>query len=171
MDNKELIWVEKEFAERYNEMEKESSKNEERLKALDDYIKTVSDESRSDFKANLGVLEEDVAVYKGLMLQVKQAFGKAKDEAIKASYALWEQYDKELPSVKKKVADIVESLEPLKKTTKEINDSLEKINCCQVDKVIEAIRTLNDLYGESKEMVDFLVKNFKPTSTTKEAKK
>jgi hypothetical protein len=33
------------------------------------------------------------------MLKVKQAFGKAKDEALEASYALWEKFDEEKPSV------------------------------------------------------------------------
>ena len=50
-------------------------------------------------------MEEDAAIFSGLMLKVKQSFGKAKDEALSASYDLWEKYDQERPSVEKKVTE------------------------------------------------------------------
>lgn len=160
MDGKELIWVEKEFAERYKVLESDKSKNEQRCKALDEYISKVSESSRSDFKANLETLEEDVAIYTGLMLKVKQAFGKAKDEALEASYALWEEFDKERPVVSKKISDVCELLDPLEKKLNSINDSLGKIRTYDIDRLIESMQKLNGLYGESRKMFDFVVNHF-----------
>lgn len=160
MDNKELIWVEKEFAERYKILESEKEKNEQRCKALDEYISKISESSRSDFKANLEVLEEDVAIYTGLMLKVKQAFGKAKDEALEASYALWEKFDEEKPSVSKKISEFVNMLDPLEKKLNSINDALGKIRTYNIDRLVESMQKLTGLCGESREMFDFIVTHF-----------
>ncbi len=160
MDNKELIWVEKEFAERYKVLESEKDKNEQRRKAIDEYISKISESSRNDFKANLESLEEDVAIYTGLMLKVKQAFGKAKDEALEASYSLWEEYDKEKPSISKKIDDLCSLLDPLEKKLNLVNDAFGKIRTFNIDHLIESLCKLAGLYGESREMFDFVVKNF-----------
>jgi len=159
-DNKELIWVEKEFAERYKVLESDKSKNEQRCKALDEYISKISETSKSDFKANLESLEEDVAIYTGLMLKVKQAFGKAKDEALEASYALWEKFDEEKPSVRKKVSDFCDMLDPLEKKLNSINDALGKIRTYNIDRLVESMQKLTGLCGESRDMFDFIIKHF-----------
>lgn len=159
-DTKELIWVEKEFAERYKILESEKGKNDERCKVLDEYILKISESSRKDFKANLETLEEDVAIYTGLMLKVKQAFGKAKDEALNASYALWEEFDKEKPKVSKKIADFCDMLDPLEKKLNSINEALGKIRTFNIDRLVESMEKLTGLYGESREMFDFVVNHF-----------
>ena len=162
MSDRDLIWVEKEFAAKYTELDKDKTKNEERLKVFDEYLKKVSDESRADFRATLEALEEDAAIYTGLMLKVKQAFGKAKDEALAASYAQWEGFDKERSNIHKKIGDVVEMLDPLEKKLNDINTMLAKIQTFNIDKFAESLRALSGLYGEGKEMVSFLIKNFKP---------
>lgn len=161
MDNKELIWVEKEFAKKYNILDKESGKNEERLKALDDYIETVAEKTREDFKANLESLEEDVAIYKGLNLKVKQSFEKAKNESLSASYTLWEEYQKELPSLEKKVKVLTDKLTPLAATINQLNELMGKIDTFNIEKLIDAIEKMSGLYGRQKNMITFLIKNFK----------
>jgi chromosome segregation ATPase len=158
---RDLIWVDKEFAEKYKKMESDKVKDEERLTVLTEYMKKLSEESRSDFKASLESIEEDAVIYTGLMLKVKQAFGKAKDEALDASYALWDGYQKELPSVKKKVNEIVSTLDPLKSKLEEINNLLSKIKTYDIDRFIETLNSLARSYGKSKEMIEFLVQNFK----------
>ena len=160
MNDRELIWVEKEYAERYKVLDTERGKNEERIAALDEYIAKVKEQSKADFKANLESLEEDVAIYTGLMLKVKQAFGKAKDEQLNASYELWEKFDKDIPSVNKKVGDIVATIEPLQKKLENLDNLLGKIRTYDMDRVIETINKLDSLYGTQKEMIAFLVNNF-----------
>ena len=157
---KELIWVSKEFAARHNELESDNSKNEERAKALEEYLETISTASRDDFKANLESLEEDAAIYSGLMLKVKQSFSKAKDEALSSSYELWEKWAEEMPAVSKKISEVVNMLDPLEKKLNTINDLIGKIRTYNIDKLAESIRNLDGLYGESREMFDFIVKNF-----------
>ena len=161
MDNKELIWVEKEFAEKFKILEKDASKNEQRIEALDEYMKTVSDKSKREFKSNLESLDEDVAIYTGLMLRVKQAFEKAKDEQLSASYALWEKFDAELPKVDEKIDTLIKTIQPLEEKINNLNDMLSKIQTYNIEKLVTAIKGASDLYGQDKKMFEFLIKNFK----------
>lgn len=158
MKEKELVWVTKDQAERFNAV----TNDENRYSAFEDYLKQVSDETRREFKANFENLEEDVAIYTGLMLKVKQAFEKAKNEQLNASYVMWEQFEKEIPSIRQKTASILEELEPLETKLKNINELMGKIRTWEMDKVIETVEKLSSLYGNQKEMIEFLVRNFKP---------
>jgi uncharacterized coiled-coil DUF342 family protein len=157
MEKSELIWVDEKFAKQYNKL----SSDEEKYKVFEEYLAKVTEESRNNFKANLGAIEEDVAIYSGLMLKVKQAFGKAKDEALTASYALWEEYDKERPQVEEKVKNLTDTLEPLVKQLDEINKKLACIDTYSADKLLTTIEKFSNLYGQSKEIFEFVVKNFK----------
>lgn len=160
-DDQELIWVDKEVAERYKEISDDDTKRAEQIKIVNEYIDQVGEKSKKEFRANLDNLEEDVAIYKGLMLNVKQAFEKAKDEQLRGSYELWEQFEKDLPSIKDKTNEIVEALDPLVAQLTKVNDLLGKIQMWNFDKVIETVERFAATYGESKEMVEFLIKNFK----------
>ncbi len=158
METKEkvLVWVTKNQGERFNQIES----NEERYKAFEEYLETVIAESKSEFKSNLETLEEDVAIYTGLMLKVKQAFEKAKSEQLQGYYALWEKFDLELPSTNKKVNQVLAILEPLAKKLNEMNSIFKSIQTWDINKFIDTLDKLNGLYGKNKEMVEFLVKNF-----------
>lgn len=156
----ELIWVDKEFAKKYNEMSSESSKKEEQLKILNEYLETVSEASRKEFKTSLECLEEDVVIYKGMMLQIRQAFEKAKNEQLKASYELWERFEEEMPKVSEKISAVKSKLEPLKKELDELNSSIEKINTYKIDKVLTTISSFRNMTQPEREVLSFLVNNF-----------
>jgi hypothetical protein len=156
-EGKDLIWVDKAFAEKYKKLDLE----EEKAKALDEYIETIEKKSKEDFKANLESLEEDVAIYTGLMLKVKQAFKAASDENLNASYELWENFDKQKPIIQKKIDTIISMLKPLKNEAHEISELLGKIQTWNIDKFVESLRSISDMQGTRKKMIEFLIKNFK----------
>lgn len=155
--SEELIWVKKEFAERYKKIESD----EERIKVFEDYLKTIEKESQREYKANLENLEEDVAIYTGLMLKVKQAFEKAKDEQLKASYELWENFEKEIPKIKEKINKMIQVVNPVLEKTNELRDMLQKINTWDIEKFVNCVLEISNLYGKNKEMFKFLINNFK----------
>jgi archaellum component FlaC len=156
IDEKELIWVNKEFAEKYKSIGDE----QEQSRLFQEYMDKLSQQSKDDYNANLEAMQEDVAIYTGLMLTVKQAFGKAKDEALNSSYTLWKEYEKELPSVKKNIEQIVNLLNPLEVKLDTINDKLRKINTWDIDKVSSSIQKFSELSGKAETMLAFLVKHF-----------
>ena len=160
-ENEELIWVDKEFAEQLNKLKTEGGEREQLLKALNDYMQQREESTRNQFKIHLETIEEDAAVYTGLLLQVKQSFQKAKEEHAKDTYDLWEKFEEELPSVREKVGKIVAELQPLATQLREINQEIGKIQTWDIGKLFEMIQQISELYGENKEMVQFLVNNYK----------
>lgn len=156
MSATKLIWVDEKFGEQYEALKSD----EEKYKAFEEYLATVSEKSKQEFKSNFETLEEDVAIYTGLMLKVKQAFEKAKNEQLTASYALWENFEKEMPSIHDNIENIVRVLDPLETRLNTINEKLGKIQSYNVDKLLETISKFDNLYGRSKEMFEFVVKNF-----------
>lgn len=160
-DGKELVWVEEEFAKKYKELEKDESQRDKRLEIFNEYMEKISKEAQDDFKANLNSLEEDAAIYTGLMLKVKQAFEKASKEHLSASYALWEKFEAEKPKVELKVDILLGMLNPLQEKLEKIEELFGKIQTWNIDKLGESLRGISGLYGENKEMIKFLVSNFK----------
>lgn len=161
MEKTELIWVEKEFAERWKKLETANATRDQQEKVFNEYMDSVTAEVKRDFKASLEALDEDAAIFTGLMLKVKQTFGKAKDEHLNASYELWEKFDAEIPSVRGKVDSLVKTLKPLKDELTEINDLIGKINTHDIDRLMKSIEGLAGVYGTQKAMVEFLIANFK----------
>jgi hypothetical protein len=166
-ENQDLIWVDKDFAERYKEILSDASKREEQEKIFDGYFNKLTAKIQEEFRVQLEGLEEDAAMFTGLMLKVKQTFNKAADEHLNASYELWENYDKELPNVERKIKAMIDKLEPLVKLTEKVNDLLNKINTFNIDKLNESLTLLSSTYGKNREMLEFLVNNFRQAGDDK----
>jgi cytochrome c556 len=156
MEDKELIWVSKEFAEKYKIIGDE----QEQMKIFQEYLDQVSQQSKDDYKANLEAMEEDVAIYTGLMLKVKHTFSKAKDEALDASYAMWQGYAKEKPKIEKNIDEILKLLNPLDEKLDSINKKLGKINTFRIDQMSESISKFSQMSESGQAMFEFLVKHF-----------
>jgi hypothetical protein len=160
MDKNELIWVDSEFASRYKALEKEENKRELQVKALEEYMDGLSKETKADFSAQLSALEEEAAIYTGLMLKVKQTFSKAKDEALDASYTLWEQFDKERPSINQKISDIIDTLHPLKNELTSINNLLSKISLYNFEQLTKTIQEVASLDIKSQKIIEFVINSY-----------
>ena len=158
MSEKEYIsaYVPKEFAEKFRKIDSDEQKHI----AFDEYLKTVQEKSKAEFKANLESLDEDVAIYTGLMLKVKQAFEKAKDEQLNLSYATWEKFDEEIPSIKEKTSLIVSQLKPITEELEKIKNLLGDINTYRFDQVSQSIATFISLANGNKDLFEIMCKHF-----------
>lgn len=161
MDNKELIWVSKEFAEKWKKLKEAETTREQQEIVFNKYMESVQAEVQKDFRANLEVLEEDAAIFTGLMLKTKQAFEKAKNEQLDASYQLWENFEKDIPSVREKTQKIIDQLKPLAAQAVEINKSLATIKTYEIDRITESLRAFFNLTGNNKKLFEFIINNFK----------
>ena len=154
---KALIWVPKEFEERYKKIDD----NNERIRLLEEFLASAKKDLREEYLSSLKSMEDDALVYAGLALKTKQRFTEVKDEAIAAAYSVWEEYDKEVTQMKKKVQEMTTTLKPLADELKGIEELVTKVNTFGVEKLTKAVEAMNNLHGQNKEMFDFLVKNFK----------
>jgi len=162
-ENKELVWVDEKLAIEYKKLNDDKS----RKKMFNDYIETIRESSRNEFKANMDNLEEDVIIYKGLMLNVKQAFQLAKNEQLNASYEMWEKFEKEMPNIKEKTQKIIDVLYPLVQKLTEVNTLMSKVQIYNFEKMLETVDRFNQMSDDSKEMVKFLFNNYKEKNEDK----
>jgi hypothetical protein len=154
MSDKELIWVSADFAKRYNAVESDA----EKIKQFEEFLAGVSAQSKADHIANLESMEEEVAIYRGAMLKAKQSWSAAKDEALAASYTLWEQFDKERPNVNKKIATMISDLQPLLDKTSQLNSALSNLPVYQLEKVVDLLERMQRLDDRTRTMFESVVK-------------
>jgi chromosome condensin MukBEF ATPase and DNA-binding subunit MukB len=160
-NNKRHIYVDAEFADKFEALEKETNTIDQQEKVWNEYFDKLNNDVKREFSSSLESLEENAAMFTGLMIKVKQTFGKAADEHLNSSYEVWENYDKELPNIRDKTQKMIDVLNPLKNELTEINTLIGKINIWDIEKLIKTISLLSEMYGTNKEMVEFLVNNFK----------
>jgi len=150
MKDKELILVDADFAKKYNSLESDT----EKIKQFEEFLSKLSVETKNEHIANLESMEEEVAIYRGAMLKAKQSWTAAKDEALSASYAIWEQFDKERPIVRNKVAAIVSDLQPLSDQVADLNSALSKLQIYNLEKLVDLLERFGHLDDRTKQMVE-----------------
>lgn len=160
-EGQELIWVDKEFAAKVKMLETEKATREQQLKVFDEYIEKVNGTIRRDFQSNIEAIEEDAAIFTGLMLKTRQAFEKAKNEQLVGTEEIWENIEKEIPSMREKTQKLIDTLKPLKDELNEINGLLGKISTYNIDKLGQSVALLGNLHSKNREMIEFLMLNFK----------
>jgi hypothetical protein len=158
----EIIWVDKEFAEKWKKLCDEEVTRDQQEKVFNEYMESVSEAVRRDFKANLEAIEEDAAIFSGLMLKTRQVFEKVKNEQLSAAYNIWEGFENDIIATNKKVDSVLATLKPLTEKLQEVESLYKRINTFSMERFIGVISSLSSTYGEprSREMVEFLVKHF-----------
>ena len=153
---KDLAWLPKPLVEKIKSIDDPISKECEKL--IDEYI----DSSKKEFKQSLDNLDEDLIQYQSMMIKTKNKFKEAKEEQVEASYALWEKFEDELPSVEKKTKKIIAKLQPLKEELTEIDDIIKSIQTYDIQKLVEMIKFFNsNIYGETENILKYLIDNYR----------
>jgi len=152
--SKELIWVSEEFAKKYNKIQDEN----EQIKILEEYIKSLRKSFQDEYQTNIQMLEEDLIMLKALNLKVKQAFEKAKNEALDASYEIWEKYEEEIPKFNDKIKRLLRVLEPLSEKLEKINSLLSEINIRELQQLADLITRFSNMNEKEKRVFELLLK-------------
>ena len=153
MEDKELIWVPKEIADKFKSFEDDVEAGE----IVIQYI----DRSKRDMETALEGLDEDVIIFKGWSARVKKAYKEALDEHLKSSYAMFEDIDEQISPMIKKVTKVREDLDPLKEDIQDINRALEGMNTYRMEQLLETISLIkNALQNDNmKKILKMLVDN------------
>ena len=154
----EPIWVDKEFADKWKALNSGKATRAEQERVFDEYCKKVSSQVRKDFEYSLSSLEEDAVMFKGLMIKVRKAFEEAKNEHLEASEALWENFEKEIPSVKKKVDQLTKLVDPLTKQLDAITQQFSKINTYHLKQVVELVQLVSGLNDKNKNILELILR-------------
>ncbi len=159
-EEKKYVYVTKSLADKIESAQSDRTK----LTIIEDYIR----ESKNEIKSNLESLEEDVVIYKGLMIKAKEAFREVKEEQLTASYKVWEKFDEEMRSVSESVKIAKEKIIPLKKEIQEVNELLRECSTYNLKELLSIIKEISsELSYDSKtgDILKFLFKEYKKPPT------
>ena len=153
MNDKELVWLPKDLAERLKSLEPDE---------IEKLVLGYIDETRLDYKQGLEALEDDVLTYKAIGVKIKNDFRDVKNEHLKTVYDIWEDIDKDIPAVRNKVDRIISELKPLKDEINQINKVVSQIRTFDIKKLIEFIDFfISNVYGETENILKYLMDTYK----------
>ena len=150
---REYIYVTKKLAE----MVKSVTEPEEYERTIIKYMEEV----KGDLRLNIESLDEDVTLFKAFMIEAKKRFKEAKEAQLKESYELQESYEQELGVIRNRVDSFKNELRPLIEDLKEINSLFSQIKTYDISKLCDVIERYSSLSKDNKEMMDFLIKEFR----------
>lgn len=154
MEEKDLVWLPKSVAARIKELEKASEQG--------DLVLEYVEQSKRDLKTSLESLEDDVIQYKAQMISARKKFEEAKNAELDANYAMWEKFDVEKSTLKRKVGDAVGELKPLVDELNNVKKLMGEIRSYDIENLVKLINQLNgNFYGETGNILKFLFDNYK----------
>jgi hypothetical protein len=145
------------FLKKLAEMVKSVTEPEEYERTIIKYMEEV----KGDLRLNIESLDEDVTLFKAFMIEAKKRFKEAKEAQLKESYELWESYEQELGVIRNRVDSFKNELRPLIEDLKEINSLFSQIKTYDISKLCDVIERYSILSKNNKEMMDFLIKEFR----------
>lgn len=150
-EEKELVWLPKSIVTKIKQLENS-----------DNFIQEYLDDSKRDIKANFDTFDDEILGYRASMVKVKTEFNKAADEAIKANYQVWLDFDKKRASLRAQVDQCVAELKPLTEEVEKLNGLLKQVHTWDIERFLEMLnRVQGHLYGEERNILEFLIKNYK----------
>ena len=130
----------------------------------EEYERTIikyMEEVKGDLRLNIESLDEDVTLFKAFMIEAKKRFKEAKEAQLKESYEFWGSYEQELGVIRNRVDSFKNELMPLIEDLKEINSLFSQIKTYDISKLCDVIERYSSLSKDNKEMMDFLIKEFR----------
>ena len=156
MSERDLVWLPKELAEKVKTMESDEMLENLIMKHIEDSKLSLTNELRN--------LEEEVLLFRGMMVKARNEFKKAKEEELNSFNEIYEDYENDILSVREKVGKITDVLKPLKNELNEVRNMMQEIAVYNFKELNEVIRTFSNLYGENKKILEFLIGNYRKDS-------
>lgn len=149
----ELVWIKPEWKEIVQKFADSES------------VKVGIHKSYIEFKKRLAM---EVEYSSELLDQVRGCYQAQRDEMKKLyeeegelSYQLWEELDKKRSETHKKIKDVREETQAIKEDLFDLRSSIQSIDIYGLDKLLEIVRTFNNMDDKSKELFKILMENYK----------
>jgi len=145
-------------------LEESQAKKLEALKEgdLENFIFEYIQQSKRELSIQLDEMDEDIIQYKAAMIDARKKFKAAKEEMLEANWAMWEEFDEQKKSIRSKAEEVVEELKPLTGELSKISLMMNSIKQWEIERFLKMLNAIGEhLYGENKNIIEFLVKNYK----------
>ena len=149
MEDKELIWVTKEQAKIFKDLDSELDKK--------NFVDKLIAERKIDIQNSIESLDDDLLRLKAFALTYKTKLAKTYDEQTEVLEKLWKTHDEKIYELNNKIKQLQSELEKAIEQIKSINNSLSNISTYSIDKLIEVVHKVNNMSeADKKLMVDLI---------------
>jgi len=125
---------------------------------IEQYIQKTKDTIECDLEG----LDESLLNYRGMMARIKNEFRKTREGYIDATDEIWEETEKSLPSLRKKLEKITQQLEPLRFTLESICSMMKQLREYDVERLLRLLEAINSCStGESANILKFIMEKYK----------
>ncbi len=148
-EDKDLIWVTKEQAKIFNELESDTSKKE--------LVDKLITERKIDIQDAIEGLDDDLIRLKSFAVTYKSELKKVYDEQNRALEELWETHDEKIYELKNKIKQLTPDFKEVENQINALNKIMNGISTYQIDKLIDVVhKVVNMSEADRKLMVDLI---------------
>jgi protein gp37 len=128
-------------------------------------VEEVALKLKLDIERELSQLDDDLARYKAACVvfksSLKDVYGQQQEEIEKVINDLWDIMPKVKQETQNMLSKIKQELSPLKEQLSEIKQLTNNIDIYGAERVLELAKTVSNLDTQSKEILSFLMDNYK----------
>jgi cell division septum initiation protein DivIVA len=139
----------------------------DKLKAMEqDGVNAIMEEyieqSKRDLKATMDSMDDEIIQYKAFMIDARKKFKAAKEAELEANWALWDEFEDQKKSLYNKAQEAADQLKPLTEELGKIALRMQSIKDWDIERFLKMLNAIKDhLYGEDRNILEFLVKNYR----------
>lgn len=148
-DDKELIWVTKEQAKIFNDLDADGNKK--------NFVDKLIADRKIDIESSIECLDDDLLRLKAFALTYKTELKKVYDEQDKALEELWGTHDKKIYELKEKIRQLKPELQNIKNQIDEVNKVMNGVSTYNIDKLLEVVRKVNGMSEDDKKLMIDLI--------------
>lgn len=159
MSDKELVWVEKEFADKL--------KLAEGFKAQSEIVDEILSQKKLDMENELRHLEDDMLVFKSVCLNFRKELDKVADaedekleQIINRTCEIHDKVIAQSKEISKSFQPIDQTLHELSGKVEKINRQLDDINTHKMDNFLSIVERVEKMDEGSKKMLKFLMDRY-----------
>ena len=150
-NNRELIWVDREIARKYKELESDT----EKLKLVNEVIKNKG----LDITADIENLNDDLLRFKAFALNYSTEFEKTYKEQTDKMEKFHETNGYIFDKISTQTMKLQGEVNKIGDEIKELNNQMSKIDTYKIERMISLIEKFNGMSSEDKRIFELILKS------------
>jgi hypothetical protein len=151
MENHELIWVDKDLAKLYNELNSDIEKCK--------LVNKLIEEKGLDITFDIKNLDDDLLRFKAFALNYFTEFKKVHKEQTDSLDKFFETNGYIFDKIESKTREIKNEVNKIGNEIKGLNKQMSDINTYKIERIIELINKFNNMSSEDKRIFEIILKS------------
>lgn len=144
MKERDLIWVNKDLAEQYKELDTDFKKVE--------LVNKIIADKKLDITNDIQNLDDDLLRFKAFALNYSTAFKKTYEDQSEKLFKIWEDCSEPINKIDAKTMSIRKDIIGISKDIDGLAKQLETLNTYKLERLIELIQTYNNMSDNDKDV-------------------